>query len=197
MIQNILERIDANSLIVSSDPLDKRLAQMDSTNSDDRMVALQAIEAFIERFIKPAMKSCPPSQTRFGLFDLDAVAKTEVHGLVLNFFDERMNELNRPNDAVLKEALDYIEIDIPIAGDRANFHACWAGNKAFLSIYGLINFLKKPLIEPIVPKIESLSLEQMRVKRLLESELPDKLEYIINSLLEWIEQAQSELLNSN
>lgn len=197
MIQSTLKEITIDSLVVlNPESLDEKLARMNPTESDDRRVAIEAIKSLIDLFVKSAMKKCPPSRTRFGLFDLNAVAKTEIHGLVLGLFEQRINELNptgrtAPNDTKLKELFDYLEISSLNADERANFYTCWAGDAAFLSIYSLVNFLEKPLIKQVTPNIEGLMDERIQIRKLLETKLPDKLNYILTSLLEQLEQVQT------
>ncbi len=175
---------DASSLLVSYREINDRLAQFDASNPAHRRAVLDAVEQLIENYILPAM-DLPSSRNRFDIIDLDAVAGTEIPGLVRRLFDERMPaDLRKPNDEELKEALDYIDVPTESAEHRDRFYRAWAANMAESALGTLLNFLRQPLQKAPSGLAAVAQQERQRLSKLLQHQLPDSIEYDITSLIE-------------
>jgi len=110
-------------------------------------------------------------------FNLDAVAGCEVPGLVLGlFFDSRFPDLQEPQDDVLKQVLDTMEIDLPDATGRDAFFRCWAAQTATMSSTSLLSFLQQK--DASLPA-DAVIAEVNQLETLLDTPLPDGLKFSI------------------
>lgn len=126
--------------LVEGADADAALATLDRQDPEHRSAVLSAIESLaIDRVL--AAVDCPPSKNRFDVFDLNVVAGEEVSPLVLGLFAEKLDGLRRPDEETLREAMEYISVDIPDAGGRDKFYRCWAANKAAMRIDSMLLFL--------------------------------------------------------
>ena len=182
-MQTVFEKVRVDALIARSNTAKKALASMNSIDAQDRNTTLSAVEALVVQYIMPAMVDCPLSSASLDVFDLEAVAGTEVRGLILGLFEDRMNELKTPSDETLNEALAYIEVPIANQTERNRFYRCWAAEQATITVLGLLNFLKEPLIKPLSLQHDFAG-EQTRLGKLLENDLPGELQISINSLVD-------------
>lgn len=179
-------QVTAEDLLVPPQQIDETLARLDAGNPSHRAVVLGAIEQLIARYILPAT-DLPPSPNRFFVFDLDAVAGTEIPGLVRRLFDERMPGLSKPSDDELKAALDYIDVETENEAHRDRIHLCWSANKAATTLGTLFNFLRAPLRDASRGLRSAMPQERQRLARLLNVRLPEQIEYDIESLMKLLE----------
>jgi hypothetical protein len=182
----VSERINEDSLLVNLTELDSRLAELDATNASDRRIVLRAIERLVEEYIVPA-GDCTLSPNGLELYDLDSAAGTEISGLLLGVFGNKMSGLQRPSDEELNSALQFIGLELRDAAQRDKFYRCWAANTADGTIGGLVNFLKQPVLTGQTANIQTDE-EAAAIHRLLDNNLPEKLDYTLRTFVERLEK---------
>ncbi len=183
---------NAANLIVFFGDLEAELAKLDAIDAAHRDAALGAVETLIVDYILPAA-DCPFSDDRFSLFDLEAVAGTEIPGLVLSVFQQQMPGLQKPIDERLEQTLDFLGIATTDSAQRLKFWRCWAANNANNTISGLLNFLDAPFLSrsktvsaPLTE--EAFALEINRLDQLLQHKLPGDVRYKLLSTANFLRE---------
>lgn len=167
---------------------DSVLKNMDASNVQHRQIIIECIEQLIRSYISPAMLDCKESSAPLDSFDIEDITKTEFRGLVGSLFEEKlfeqMKNLEKPEDNVLRELLEEFDISLRDGDERDRFFRCLMAERDNGKIHGLINFLKEPLIGSTSIKLSSVKTEQTRVSQLMQSKLPDGLQYLLENLSE-------------
>ena len=190
--QSIDAMVSPTMLTTFREKAEHALAKLNSTDVRHRQIVLEAIKILIDKHISPLVEEHRQSNDSVDPFDLNKIAGGEIRGLVGSLFNERLKEqtsgLEKFDDTVLKEALEYVDVAIDDRRQREKFFKSWAAVEASSTIGSLIGFLKEPLVKPGVPKIESLPQERISVERLLSRKLSNNVESGLEILLNWIKQ---------
>jgi hypothetical protein len=121
--------------------IEKKVAGM----AGDREEILTTITLLIERFVEPAKALLVSSEDDPGqlYYDPQAIAGVEILGLTLGLLKKEFLQLQEPpEDKRLREALEDIGIEIPLAETRQDFFRAWMALRTCLVIRQITPFLR-------------------------------------------------------
>ncbi len=168
--------LDSKDLEVVPERAQQAIAGLDAGVADDRAIVLNAVIHLVSTHIAPNMGLALRHEDGEHYFDLNVAAGREVSGLVLELrFNPRFPDLQKPSDAVLKEAIDAVHIDLPDAVARDGFFRCWEAEMAIMSAELLLGFLRSA----VPPSSETVNAEIDSLEVLLDHPLPGGLKFWI------------------
>lgn len=179
------KEVKTENLITVRESLDKHIGNLNSKNSKHRQIVIQAIGAYIKRYVTPALYL--PNT------DIDEVVGKQITGLALGvMFDSRRKDLSRPDEKEIEEVFQDFFGNEGTPQLREDFWAAWLVREALSCIRKLCNFLEEPLVPRRDKRIKS---------EVLKAEIR-QLEYILSlpmtdAFRQWIEgtmRAEKEAL---
>jgi hypothetical protein len=153
-------------------PSVQELAQLDPARPADRRAALDAMESLVDQFVTPAAALLSTSETdpENLWFDLDRIAGTEVHGLVLGLLAKDFPELEPPPpDELLAARLDDRGLEIATPERRADFFRAWTAQRAASLVRSLLRVVAEPLSDG---DLRERAWELDRLRALRDAPLP-------------------------
>lgn len=169
------------NLITTKRNLEKQISHLSANVADDRSVVISAIEELVQNYVVPAMKVGSLNSDSIYTFNLDEIAETEIHNLMLSLFESKMSELNKPNDNALNEALISIGVRNLSEEKRNDFYTVWAGEKAIESISFLAKFLSNE--QNMLQDSSRLKSQEERIIKLLQIRLPESVKSYLRMIL--------------
>jgi hypothetical protein len=163
-------------------------AARDLRNRRQRVEVIDAIDWLVRTFVAPASDLLHGETPGLESLDLERIAGASVSGLVLEaVFPLRFPDLQPPDDAVLRESLLDIGVDLGSLTERADFFRCWAAISAMLSAQELLESLER--VPP--PAEEARDREAEVLSGLLDLPLPFELRDSIRRTLDIRSSEQS------
>jgi hypothetical protein len=178
--------LNSATFILIPQALEPKLAGLDAREAAHRLVVFQAVERLIKDYIAPAIDLAQISDIEPDsiFFNLEACVGCEISGLARSgFFDPKFPDLQKPSDAVLQEALDFIDIETSDPEQRDKIFRCWVAEMASLSVGLMLKFLR----DTAPPSVDIASCEEQQLTALLSYPLTSSLEYQISKFVDHLQ----------
>lgn len=169
------------NLITTKRNLEKHLSLLDANTAEDRNAAVSAIEELVLSFVIPAMNVGSLKSDSIYTFDLDEIAGTEIHNLMLSLFESKMDGLNKPSAEHLRVALVSIGVKDLNESEREKFYQVWAGEKAVEAISLIAKFLSTERSRS--DNSEEWKSQDERIMKLFKSNLPESVKSYLKMIL--------------
>lgn len=169
------------NLITTKRNLGKQLSHLDVKIVEVRSVIISAIEELVQNYVVPAMRIGSLNSDSIYTFNLDEIAETEIHNLMLSLFESKMSGLDKPSDDALNEALISIGVRNLSEEKRNDFYTVWAGEKAIESISFLAKFLSNE--QNMVQDSSRLKSQEEQIIKLLQMRLPESVKSYLRMIL--------------
>jgi hypothetical protein len=121
------------------------IGNLDPESTDDRNQTLATINLLIEKFVEPSKSFLIHhfDDPEYWYFDPEAVAETEISGLVLGLLNNEFPSLQAPpDDSYLRTIFDNMGITIHEAEKRQHFFQTWMALRTTNVIRKLVTLFK-------------------------------------------------------